>query len=206
MTGALMTGAIDACDAAATEPPTRQSAVRYRDGVIVSLAVSTTIRRRNLAELEIGRHILVSENTIRLLLEDLVKNHEVVDVPLAETVAACLRVYLTRYRPLLLADDDACRALWISHEEGPLDDAAFYNIFDRMGRRLVGRPISVHATRHALATGIMDENPADIELASAALAHRGTSSVNRTYDRSDGGSANRVWQRLLRQQMQTKAR
>ena len=197
--GTLITAAIDCCDAAAAEPPTLQSAIRYRDGVIISFAVSTAIRRRNLAELEIGRHILVGENTVRLLLEDSVKNHEVIDVPLSETVATYLRRYLTRYRPLLLAGGDDCRAVWIGREGGPMDYAGFYNVFDRMGRRLIGRPISVHSTRHALATGLMEANPAGIELAAAALAHRGTSSVNRTYDRSDSGSANRTWRQLLRQ-------
>jgi hypothetical protein len=71
-------------------------------------------------------------------------------------------------------------------------------VFQRLGQRTVGRPINVHVTRHALATTIMTRDPRDLEVASAALAHRGTTSVNRVYDRSGAETADTVWKAELR--------
>jgi hypothetical protein len=58
---------------------------------------------------------------------------------------------------------------------------------------LLGRPITVHSTRHAMATARLTADPTDIAMASAGLAHRGTTSVNRVYDKSGGDTANAIW-------------
>jgi hypothetical protein len=58
--------------------------------------------------------------------------------------------------------------------------------------RWCGRP------RHALATTIVTRDPRDLEVASAALAHRGTTRVSRVYDRSGAAAADAAWKRLLR--------
>jgi hypothetical protein len=72
-------------------------------------------------------------------------------------------------------------------------------VFQRLGKRTVGGPINVYVTRHALATTIMTRDPRDLEVASAALAHRGTTSVNRVYDRSGAETADAAWRTALRE-------
>jgi hypothetical protein len=89
-------------------------------------------------------------------------------------------------------------ALWVNQWGERLAATALRRVFQRLGKRTIGRPINVHVTRHALATTIMTPDPRDLEVASAALAHRGTTSLNRVYDRSGAETADAAWKAVLR--------
>jgi hypothetical protein len=89
-------------------------------------------------------------------------------------------------------------ALWINRFGKPLGYAAGYDIFQRMGKRILGWPINVHSVRYDMATTTLDNDSHDIEIASAGLAHRGTSSVARVYDKGGSKRANRTWQKILK--------
>jgi hypothetical protein len=69
-------------------------------------------------------------------------------------------------------------ALWVNRWGERLEATGLRGVFQRLGKRTIGRPLTVQVTRHALATTIMTRDPRDLEVASAALAHRGTTSVN----------------------------
>lgn len=55
--------------------------------------------------------------------------------------------------------------LWINRYGGQLGYATFHTLFDRMGRRTIGKPISVHATRYAYAGAVLNADPRDAEVA-----------------------------------------
>jgi integrase len=76
---------------------------------------------------------------------------------------------------------------------------AFRSLFECMGRRLIGRPISAHSTRHGYATDTLSLDARDIEVASAGLAHSGTSSTGRYYDRSSTNGVTKVWLKIIGQ-------
>lgn len=171
--------------------------MRYRDGLLIALGVVTGLRRKNLAEIEIGQHLRLEPEQVRLVF-DTIKNGEVFDTAVPAFLLPYLRRYLAHHRPLLLQGRPDCAALWINLDGRPLAYEALYGIFRRHGIRLLGQRISPHALRHALATTLLREDPNNVKLAASALAHRGVGTVNRFYDCTGGTTAGDRWQRAIR--------
>jgi site-specific recombinase XerD len=127
-----------------------------------------------------------------------VKNGEVIDSPVPEILHPYLETYLRQYRPVLLKGDiGSASSLWINCYGTALAYTALRPLFNRMGIRLIGRPMSVHSTRHAYATTTLSLDARDIEVAGAGLAHSSTSSVNRYYDRSGTGGVSKTWLKVI---------
>ncbi|MFC7540444.1 hypothetical protein ACFQU2_14525 [Siccirubricoccus deserti] len=63
---------------------------------------------------------------------------------------------------------------------------------------LIGQCVNPHSIRHAIATGMLQHDPRDVEVAGAALAHRGSRSVNEVYDQSGRAAAQKEWRGLQR--------
>ena len=66
----LMAAALDQCDAANRQAPGVMASTRYRSGLMIAFNVWATLRRRNLAEMEIGRHLLIGERHMRIVFDD----------------------------------------------------------------------------------------------------------------------------------------
>ena len=195
---ALLSALLDQCEHANRLPPSPATSLQHRNGVLMAVAICTGLRRKNLAEMQIGEHVLIGDDHIRLLFTTSVKNRQVVDILVPPFLLPHLRAYLEKHRPILLQGTEDCQALWINLLGRPLEYTALRFVFTQTSTRLIGRSLTVHIVRHAMATRIMDRDPRDLEGASAALAHRGTSSVNEVYDRSGHRTAQRMWMRLLR--------
>lgn len=195
----LVEQAIAECETADAEAPTPAQARRYRDGLLLALASLTALRRRNLAEITIGRHIREVGDGWRLTFEEEdTKTGAVLELRMPDILVVPLRAYLTRHRPVLLAGKPEHGRLWVNVGGEPLAYEALYGLFARKGQKLMGRHINPHLTRHTLATTLLTEDPSDIATAAAALAHRGTRSVSEVYDRSGRDGALLEWARVLR--------
>ena len=133
-----------------------------------------------------------------LVFDESVKNGECIDSLVPDTLRPYIERYLSHHRKILLRHHPDVLEFWISWDGRPMGYGSFYFVFQRMAQRLIGRSINPHSVRYAEATTILDNNPHDIEVASAGLAHRGTSSVSRVYDKSGQGRANRAWAKILR--------
>jgi integrase len=127
-----------------------------------------------------------------------VKNGEPIDVQVPATLVPHLRRHIEVHRPRLLdgAADHGC--LFVGRAGRPLAYSWIYNLFRYRGAELIGQPINPHAIRHAIATGLLEDDPRAVATAGAALAHRGSRSVNEVYDRSGRGAAEAEWRRLRR--------
>ena len=194
----LLAGALDFCDAMDRLPRGGRNSIRYRDGVIVALATLFAIRRENLAEIVIGEHLIIDDDAMRLKYEDSVKNGEIIDSLVPELLRPYMARYIDHHREVLLRHHPDVPELWIAWDGRPLCYGGLHFVFHRMGLRLIGRPLNPHIVRHAAATTILDNDPHNTEIASAALAHVGTSSVERVYDRSGPSRANRIWAKARR--------
>ena len=155
------------------------------------------LRRRNLADLRYGKHLIVEVGVVRLRLDC----HETKTGAGVDTlVPACLRryilTYLQRHRPYLLSGRTS-DAVWINSHDGPLGYGAITDCLKRVGLQLLGIPIDCHGFRHAIATALIVRNPRQLDVASALLTHRSTHSVNQFYDLTDRDAACRIWNRLV---------
>jgi len=191
--------AMELCDTAVGMASPLKAAVRFRDGLILIVLGSFTLRLKNLAEIRIGEHLLLYPTHMRLVFDTTVKNREVIDTPVPGWIAAYLRTYLEIHRPALVQGLDDHGALWVNIDGQMLNYTVVGHIVRNTTDRL-GFKTNPHAFRHALATTLMERDPRNIAIASAALAHRGTSSVNQVYDRSGNLGAQKYWLKFFRDQ------
>ena len=193
---AVLDCAFKQADDAASSGRNFKAAIKYRNAVMMMVLMTHVIRLKNLAEMRVGEHLIFYPDHIRLVFEESVKNREIIDTVLTDRIEGYMRAYFDNQRPLLLRDGDDHGAVWVNLDGHPLK-------YSTMGQLIVkitqawGHPMTPHGARYALATTIMRKDPRRIGVASAALAHRGTSSVNRVYDQSGSAAAQSYWQGLL---------
>jgi integrase/recombinase XerD len=194
----LAVDALAGCEALARRDISLETAVEYRDLLIVALACYHAPRLRNLAELRIGTHLVkVSEGIWRLDCRK-TKNGNALPPRLGAGLVPSLERYLSLYRPLLLGQQADHGFLWLNRRRLPLASTAFRGVFARIGLKLVGRPLHPHIVRHGMATALLRRDPRSLATAAAALGHHSTSSVNQVYDRSGGSIAAAEWSRVLK--------
>ncbi len=194
----LLYGALQYCRQAEAEAPSVTTAIRFRDGLIIAFATWSALRRKNLAEMEIGRHLRIGDGVMRIVFEQTVKNGETIDWIVPDLLRPYVETYLEQYRPLLLRGGEGTARLWINRFGKPLAYEALRPLFEQMGIRLTGKPMTVHGTRYAYATAVLTLDPRDAPIVSGGLAHRGTGSVNKFYDRSGTDGVSRAWLKALR--------
>ena len=191
----VLQAAMRACDNAPPGETELESALRFRDAVMIMFMIVHAIRLKNFAELRVNEHLFFHPSYIRLVIDKTVKNREVVDVHVPPLVARYLMRYFETYRQMLLRGEEDHGAVWVNLDGHPL-------LYSSMGQRIAlvttrwGCGMSPHDARYAAATTIMNLDPRRIAVASAMLAHRGISSVNQVYDRSGSLGAQSYWMKL----------
>ena len=191
-----LAAALNICDKTVGAEAPAAVAVQVRNAVLMMVLICAAPRLKNLAEMRLGKHLVVNPAHMRLVFDETVKNHEVIDTPLPDWIAARIRRYLEVYRPILLNGTVDHRAVWVNIDGAPLKYTVIGHIVREWMAR-IGERTHAHAFRHSLATTIMELDPRDIEVAASALAHRGVSSVNQVYDRSGNLVSQRYWLKLL---------
>ena len=192
----LLRRAFQHCDQADAASTVLRAALDYRDGLLIGLLIIHAIRLKNLSEIQLGDHLQVYRSHTRLAFDKTVKNREVVDVVLCRNLDQRVRHYLAVHRPVLLRNNDDHCAMWVNIDGAPLRYGTIANRITKVAKRW-GYKLSAHSARYALATTIMTLDPRRIGVASAALAHRGVSSVNQVYDKSGSLVAQAYWLQML---------
>ena len=106
-----------------------------------------------------------------------------------------MRRDLSDYRPILLRGREDHLSLWVNIDGNPLAYTTMYQLIRKVTASW-GHKTAPKKMRHACATLIMNADPRRLQAASAALAHRGTSSVNQVYDRSGNLGAQSIWLKM----------
>jgi site-specific recombinase XerD len=176
----------------------RMRASWFRDGVMMLLIASRPIRLRNLAGIEIGRHLLAQGQQYKLLFTaDETKEHLqfVIDCPSEFT--PWLQQYLNYWRPLLLRGKPT-PSLWLSMRGGPLSAQAIYIAICKLTRQLTGRSINPHLFRDCLTSETAERMPELLPATSRILGHASLSMTNKHYNQAQMLSAIRALQDTLR--------
>jgi len=186
------------CATVEARPVDYNTAVAFRDALIVLLDLYLGLRSANLACLRIGVHLNEAGDTYRIdITPEETKAGRPVSSLVPAHIAALLRTYIARYRPVLRGAKPPVDGLWINRDGDVLSPLGMYGIFRRVGRlaRIELRP---HLVRHTMATVLMSEAPTNLGLAASALTHKGARSVNEVYDRSGAETSQAIWARLRR--------
>ena len=155
----LMEGA----EGASTVTP--RVAVKYRDGLLLAIISSAPVRLSNLAAIEIGTSLVLPENAPGTLISHRTKTGPPSRHPLWPELRAAIDVYLERYRPRLLKGADP-GALWIASRTGKaMTTSAIAARIRKVAWYHLGRDLSPHRVRDAVATALMIAAPESPEFA-----------------------------------------
>jgi integrase len=171
--------------------------IRFRDGLVIALLAARPIRLKNLAALEIGRHLPCIDGVYWLRLEaDEVKNAKHIEVSLPEALTPWLERYLASVRPRLLGTATSAR-LWISCQGAPMSDGLIREHVCKHTKAAFGVAISPHLFRDCAATSVAIEDPEHGRIAASILGHHTLATTQRYYDQSRMLSAGRHYQAAL---------
>ena len=171
--------------------------VRYRNGLLIAMLAARPIRLKNLAGIQIGRHLTRIDGVYWLRLEaEEVKNRKHIEVPLPEVLTVYVDRYLTKLRQRLLGGSESNR-LWISCQGLPLSERVIYHHVTRLTEDAFGEAISPHLFRDCAATSVAIHDPEHVRIAAAILGHHGLSTTQRYYDQSRMLEAGRSFQSAL---------
>lgn len=176
----------------------QRTAITFRNGLMLVVQTLFTLRLRNLAEITIGVHLVRRGQRWFLQFQETVKNKADLDYEVPGWLASYLEIYLDHHRPILLGDGPDHGGLWVCDDGEPMKPGGVHAVFDHLCRTPDGKRLSTHPFRHAKATAFILRNPANLDLAAAALGHDGVGSVNQVYDRSGGISASHAWNAIRR--------
>ncbi|QIG91836.1 tyrosine-type recombinase/integrase [Bradyrhizobium sp. 6(2017)] len=176
---------------------TLAQAIRYRDGLLISLLAFLPLRRKNLAALEIDRHLIKEGNSRFVYIPAAeTKTCTPIEFAVPELLLPYLDVYLATVRPRLLNDPE-CQALWVSPRGGALRDGAIGEIVSRHTTAILGIRLTPHDTRDAAATTWALAAPTQIGISRDLLSHSDLRTTEKHYNRANGVQASRSLAKIL---------
>ena len=186
-------------DGVLAQPVTNANALRLRDLLMVALTTTTALRLRNVVALTLGESMLRHRHGYEIRFPaHAVKNARAIAMQVMPELTAPLDRYIEAYRPLLFGRHPRDNpALWISNEGSRLTDTSAYFAFKKITPKVMGQRVNPHALRHSAATALLMHQPREAATASAALAHKDPTTVDRFYDLSGDTAAQEEWSKLV---------
>jgi integrase len=176
---------------------TRAAARDYRDGLLLALLVSRPLRRKNLAELEIGVHLLaVGSGFLVSIPANAAKSGQPLEFDVPDDLVPYLAHYLSdvRYR---FPNARRHAGLWPSSKGARLGAEAIYDLVCRRTRAAFGHEISPHLFRSIAATTFVRDAPAQSLMASDLLGHATPATTDQYYTRARTLAASRRHSALI---------
>ena len=154
--------------------PSIMDAVLAQSALAVSILQSAPMRMRNLASLNLDRHIhRVSDTVCHIVIPgDQVKNEQDLDFPLGKTTIALLDLYLKVYRPLLLKGKKDQGSLFISWNGVPKTETALSAQITKFIKHEAGYHLNPHAFRHLMGLIFLRTFPGEYEPVRQLLGHK----------------------------------
>ena len=179
-------------------PISKDDAVRYRDGLMIALLAFIPIRRKNLAALEIGRHLVrEGDGWFVIIPREETKTGTPIEFPVPELLESYLAIYLDIVRPQMLRHP-TCAALWVNSKGGALAYAAIGEhhqpALDEPSR------LPHHPSRRTGCGGNdsgLFSAPDQIGVARDLLAHSDLRTTTKYYNRARGIEASRAYSQVI---------
>jgi integrase len=175
-------------------------ACRVRNGLMVALLGFCSIRRKNFADLEIGRSFVKIRNKWWIILRaSETKEKRADERPVNELLTPIIEHYLSEYKPVLARSADPPPALWLSANDGkPLTHKEVSRIIGRCTLSTTAVRVTPHLFRTSSASTAAVYGGNNPHLASALLHHTDPSFTNQHYNRASCLSAAESFRKIVR--------
>jgi integrase len=149
----------------------KASAIKYRDGMLITLLSLVVPRRRTVAALRIGKQLVRNGDlwALEIPRED-VKGKRPLDFTLSSDLSDRIDLYLQKYRPRL-PGAKGHTALWPSNKGGAMSANAIYDTVCKRTKKAFGFSVNPHRFRHAAGTLWSIEDPANVRGVKDLLGH-----------------------------------
>ena len=189
--------------AAESEGTERSAALMFRDGLLIAFIALRPIRRKNLASMSLGQHLVNRAGTWWLdFAGEEMKNGESMEMPWPDELTNALETWLRQWRPVLCQRRGRWTkpigdAVWVSGHGSPLTQDAIYGRVVFHTKRVFGHSINPHLTRDIAATHLADIDPEHVWIAAPVLGHRNFATTQRYYLHGQRLHATRRYQDTL---------
>jgi integrase/recombinase XerD len=172
-----------------------RQAVAYRDGLMLGFVAYMPLRPKNLASIEIGRHlVLVRDRWFVIIPREETKTKKPNQFEIPKILLPYLTFYLDTVRPGILRGRRH-NALWVSPKGGPLSYVGITKSFARLSKRL-GVRFSPHDARDAAVNTWAIARPDQICVARDLLYHSKLDTTG-LYNRVRGIEASRAYRQVI---------
>jgi hypothetical protein len=172
-------------------------AALYRDGLMILILVCRPIRRRNVAAMLIGRHLVRRGAAYVISFEgEEMKNRRPLEQPLDPGLTHLIDRYLGHYRPQLLGASSSDH-VWISSRGRAMSDWMIYHSIVTRTQAAFGFGIPPHRFRDSVVTTLCEEMWEQIWLAPILLHHVDHRIVEMHYNQAYDASSVQTWQRFV---------
>ncbi|MGA7452712.1 MAG: hypothetical protein WBW73_16025 [Rhodoplanes sp.] len=155
--------------------PSKAQALEYRDGLMIALLALIPLRRRTLAALRIGKHLVKTGPlwALEIPAED-TKTRRALDYGVSPELSERMDVYLSNFR-CRIPGADTHNGLWASDQGCRMDHGSIYAAVCKRTQKAFGFAVNLHRFRHAAATLWSTQDPANVRGAKDQAAYSASS-------------------------------
>ena len=165
--------------------------------MIIALLAFIPLRRKNLAGLEIGRHLVrQGDRWFVIISSEETKTGTPIEFPIPELLTPYLATYLEVVRPRMNPVPN-CNAVWMNSKRRALSGTSITFIIGQHSASRLGIRITPHDARDAAATTWALHAPDQIGVAGDLLTHKDLRTTIRYYNRARGIEASRAYGRVI---------
>jgi integrase len=165
---------------ASGDKPSPAGALLVQTAVAVELLMMVPMRRKNLARLEIGRHLIRSGGTTRIAIPaHEIKNGVPIEALVLPHLVRLIDLYRTSYRPLLLTEPS--NFLFPGVANRPKSGERLALQISNCVKDRCGLLMNVHLFRHFSAGSWLEKHPGDYGSVRLLLGHKSMETTTRYY-------------------------
>lgn len=169
----------------------------FRDGLIIALLALIPLRRRTLAALRIGKHLVkCGEHWVLDIPPADVKTKQPLDYPISPELSHRIDTYVDQIRSKT-AGARTHDYLWASGRGRPMGEGVINNAVRRRTRKALGFPVNLHRFRRAAATLWSIQDPANVRGSKDLLGHASFATTEKYYVMSQSRLAGRALGRAI---------
>jgi integrase len=156
----------------------------YRDVLLVAFLLACPIRERNLAIVELGRHLVRVSGDWHLRFEpEETKTGQALHLVVPAALTPYLDDYMARIRPAFPGAATHAH-VWPAQKGRPMAEETIYASVMATSKRLFGTALNPHAFRSLAATLLAESSPEDALHARLLLGHRQPETTEKYYIRA----------------------